>query len=77
MAKKVEGALTAQKAFDSKTCGHTDFSPCLGDFGEPWLRYEVCMCDSFICVTLHTDFSPCLGDFCELWLRYEVFLCVT
>ena len=39
-AFQVEGAMTNAKAFDSKTCGHTDMSPCLGDFGEPWLRYE-------------------------------------
>ena len=39
-AFQIEGALTDHKAFDGKACAHTDLSPCLGDLGEPWLRYE-------------------------------------
>ena len=42
--------MTADVTFDGKKCGHTDMYPCLADFGEPWLRYEVFLCDA-VCVT--------------------------
>ena len=38
---QLQGAISDQKGFDDKTCGHTDLSPCHADVGEPWLRYQV------------------------------------
>ena len=58
--------MTADVTFDGKKCGHTDMYPCLADFGEPWLRYEVFLCDA-VCVMC------CVMLFCVMLFMFAVF----
>jgi hypothetical protein len=50
--------MTAEVMFDGAKCGHTDMSPCLGDLGEAWLRYEVLLCLLFV-FAVFVWLSPC------------------